>query len=241
VDVKPYYQDEFVTLYHGDCRDVLPSLPDVDLVLTDPPYPKLKGNMKSRTGGGVGRRVVDQQTVGTPWGEDLEPLAIAWGKARFGALVFCSFHSVALVPAIVGADPIGLVTWYKRNSMPPVRNVPYFQTEFVWAFGKGGGLDWRKLRTHYDIPLLQAGCMATERFLNPDGSTAHPAQKPLALVLEMLAIGGDLILDPYAGTGTTLHAAKHLGRRAIGIEVNERYCELAVGRLRQGVLFGGAA
>lgn len=237
-EVKPYFDDgDGRVIYHGDNRDVLPSLGPVGLVATDPPYPKLKGNMQSRMGGGVSRRRADQQTVGVPWGEDLSPLKTAWDLATGGMLVFCSFHSVTLVPAIVGAEPIGLVTWFKRNSMPPVRNVPHYQTEFVWAFNKDGSPNWRRLKTHYDIPLLQGGCMATERYQNADGSTLHPAQKPVALMTQLLSIGSGPVLDPYMGTGTTLRAAKDLGLPAIGIDTNEEYCELAALRLAQNVLF----
>lgn len=237
--MKPYYDEDGITLYHGDCREILPGLEAVDLVVSDPPYPGLKGNMKSRMGGGVSDRSDDQQTVGLPWGDDLSPIREAWEKCTGGMMLFCSFHSVASLPQMIPAKPVGLVTWYKRNSMPPVRNVPHYQTEFVWAYSKGiTPIRWRNLKTFYDFPLLQGGCMAVERILNPNGSTAHPTQKPLALMLALLAVGGDSILDPYAGTGTTLIAAKLAGRRAIGIEIELRYCEISANRLRQGVLWG---
>jgi DNA modification methylase len=234
--MKSYYQDEAVTIYHGDCREVLPTLDRVDLVLTDPPYPNLKGGTVVNLSSGVGKRHTNNRTVGTPWGDDLEPLSDAFALSRFGALVFCSFHSVAFVPSVVGSDGCALVTWYQRNAMPPMNNAPHFQTEFVWAFKKDSGLRWKALKTHYDIPRLQAGCMATERFVDRNERATHPAQKPIALIKKLLAIGGDLILDPYCGTGTTLRAAKDLGRKAIGIEIEERYCEIAARRMAQQVL-----
>ena len=235
--MEPYYDSDGITIYHGDCRSILPLLEPVDVVLTDPPYPKLKGNLRSDMGGGVVTRTKQHKTVGLPWGDDLSPVRDACRLATKGSLVFCSFHSVALVPDLVGDDPVALVTWFKRNSMPPVRNVPHYQTEFIWAFSKpSSGLEWRKLKTHYDIPLLQAGCMAKERIRKLDGSTAHDAQKPIKLISALLAVGGTTILDPYVGSGTTLEAAKLLGRTAIGIEIDERYCEIAANRLLQKVL-----
>ena len=85
--------------------------------------------------------------------------------------------------------------------------------------------------------------MATERILETSGASSHPAQEPLALMHRLLEpLGDGVILDPYCGTGTTLVAAKNQGRKAIGIEIEEKYCEIAAKRLRQEVLpFGSAA
>jgi DNA modification methylase len=130
-----------------------------------------------------------------------------------------------------------LLTWYKRNSPPAIANVPRFTGEFVWCFKKAPGLRWRNINnTVIDIPMLQSGCMAGERFRNEQGETEHPTQKPVALMRTLLAVGGDTILDPFMGTGTTIVAAHHMGRKAIGIERNERWCDLAARRLQQAVL-----
>lgn len=232
---KPYYEDASgIVIYNADCRLVLPHLPKVDLVLTDPPYPGMKGGTSITFDRGVAARS-ESFTVGTPWGGDITPLVVAVERATFGALVFCSFHFVDTLPALIDLPKVGLVSWYKRNSMPSACNSPHFLTEYVWAFKKAPGLKWRALKTHYDIPMLQAGCMADERICN-GGFAAHPTQKPLALVMALLRIGGESVLDPYCGTGTTLVAAKQLGRHAIGIEIEERYCAIAVERLRQEML-----
>lgn len=77
--------------------------------------------------------------------------------------------------------------------------------------------------------------MATERFLEHDGTTTHPTQKPLSLINYLLQVGGETILDPFMGSGTTLRAAKDLGRKAIGIEIEEKYCEIAAKRMGQEV------
>jgi site-specific DNA-methyltransferase (adenine-specific) len=235
--MKPYFCEDGITIYHGDCREILPSLDRVDVVVADPPYPGLKGATLRNLGGGVSARRTETKSVGTPWGEDLSGLAKAWDLCDFAMFVFCSYHFCAAVPGAVGAPPIALVSWYKRNSMPSMNNVPQYETEFIWAFKKSSGLDWRKLRGFYDIPMLQAGCMAQERFVE-DGVAVHPAQKPKDLIVSILKIGGETILDPYMGTGTTLQAAKDSGRKAVGIEIEERYCEMAAKRLAQKVLFG---
>jgi len=90
-----------------------------------------------------------------------------------------------------------------------------------------------------DVPMPQAGCMANERILERgSGKAMHPCQKPLAVVRPFVdRLEAALICDPYMGTGTTLLAAKLCGRKAIGIEMEERYCEVAANRLAQGVLF----
>lgn len=232
----PYYQDSAVTIYHGDCREILPRLPKVDLTLTDPPYPKLKGGVSVTFDRGVAKRHDACRTVAEPWGADLSALAGIQRVSALGSLVFCSWQSVEDIPPLIGGNRRALVTWYKRNTQPSCNNAPYYQTEFVWAVSYGVGLNWRRLRTFYDIAKLQAGCMATERICDDNGKSLHPAQKPLALIHALLAIGGETILDPFMGSGTTLRAAKDLGRKAIGIEIEERYCEIAAKRMEQEVL-----
>lgn len=235
---KPYYQDDAVTIYHGDCREVLPQLGPVDLVLTDPPYGGMAGGTVHAGLGGVAKTYSESLTVGTPWSTELDWIPAAWDIAALGMMVFASYHNVAEVAAALpSATRVALLTWYKRNSPPAMANVPRFTTEFVWLFKKRPGLNWRALKsTMIDTPLLSAGCMATERFVDDSGRALHPTQKPLSLIIRLLSVGGDLILDPFMGSGTTLRAAKDLGRKGIGIEIEERYCEIAAKRMAQGVL-----
>lgn len=240
--MTPYYQEAGITIWHADCREVLPTLAtdSLDVCVADPPYPGLKGGTRIDFDRGVSKIRKESVTVGTPWGDDITPLAEAWRVCRFGMFVFCSYHFAATVPEIVGAAPISLVTWFKRNAMPSANNVPQYETEFVWAFKKCPGLEWRKLRGLYNIPMLQAGCMADERFCK-DGRAIHPAQKPVDLITNLLKIGGGSVIDPYCGTGTTLAAAKAAGLSAVGIEIEERYCAIAAERLSQSVLDFGPA
>lgn len=230
--ITPYYQRDGITILHGDAREILPLLPteSVDLVLTDPPYPGLKG--------GLARGRTANVTVGTPWETALDWMPHAWRAARLGMMVFASYHSTPEVAtALPSQSRVALVTWYKRNSPPAIANVPHFTSEFVWLFKKRPGLKWRAITdTVIDVPLPCAGVTADERIVDRWGKSIHPTQKPLALIRTLLAVGGDAVLDPFMGTGTTLVAARLEGRRCIGIELEERYCSLAVQRLQQSVL-----
>lgn len=237
--IKPYYQDEWVTIYNGDCREVLPQLPDksIDLVLTDPPYPNLKGGTEHWSTRGVAKVFNRSYTVGTPWNDSLDWMDTIFNKFNLGMFVFCSYHSVSAVQVYIsGLEPVALISWFKRNSAPPVNNVPHFQNEFIWALKKEPGLIWRNIKTHYDIPSLAGGCMASERFLNLDKTTLHPTQKPLELIRELLKVKPDTVIDPFLGTGTTLRACKELSIKSIGIEISEKYCEIAAKRCMQTVM-----
>jgi len=235
---NPYFYDEDVVIYHGDCRDILPKLPKVDLVLTAPPYPNIVGGVKRNFSGGVSKRYTYEHTVGQNWDSGLDWLSIAWDKCTYALLVFSSYLSLVDIALQLGnAEIAGLITWYKRNSPPRGAYTPHLDTEFIWCFRKASGLNWHNLRTMmFDIPLPQGGCMAVERILNNDKTTAHPTQKPKALISNLLSIGGQTILDPFLGSGTTLRAAKDLGRKAIGIEIEEKYCEIAAKRMAQSVM-----
>lgn len=204
--MKPYYEDAAVTLYHGDCREILPTL-TVGAIVSDPPY-----------------------------GMDYKPLRGADGSKRWSAGVtgdnapFDPSHLPAVPAVLWGAN------WY-ANRLP----------------GHGGWLVWNKTCDHRKRGFVASDCelaFATEatrchRFDLQWGGEArngegifHPTQKPVALMQWCLEfVPGDVVIcDPYSGAGPTLVAAKDLGRRAIGIEIEERYCEIAAKRLAQEVL-----
>ena len=222
------------TIICGDCLPIMRDMADnsVDLVVTDPPYPGLKGGIK-HFGGGVAESVNQSMSVGDLWEANLEWISEAWRVTDKGMIVFCSYHSVDLIPQkIPEAKKAALFTWNKISAPVPVNNVPHFTTEFAWGFRKNPGLTWRKVKTLFNICNLTAGCISTgERITNPDGRSTHPTQKPLRLMAEILKIGGDLIFDPFCGSGTTCVAAKRLGRDYIGIDISPEYCEIARKRL----------
>ena len=238
--VKWYYSDDAVAIAHADCRDILPELPKVDLVLTDPPY-QMRGGKVPIKGYGIAKTYKKSESIGEPWGFSLDWIPLI--KADHLA-IHCNSYMIGQICYLVEQfmKPVCVFTWYKRNAPPNIRNTPKFDCEFV---------TWHKLETStnknaslfrsqlLDIPFPVAGCMATERICNNNGEPEHPTQKPIELS-EKLILGisdkDNLILDPFMGSGTTLRAAKNLGRKAIGIEIEEKYCEIAAKRMSQAVM-----
>jgi DNA modification methylase len=216
--MKPYYEHAGITIYHGDCREILPTLPRADLVLTDPPYGigadrnlranKQHGNAATPSrdygSGDWDSSVPDAETMRLVVG--CGTLAVVWGGNYFG-----------LPPSA------GWLVWDKDNG----RN-GYADCELAWT-----NLPQAIRRIRYRwMGMLQehAGRDKEERY--------HPTQKPLPVMRWCLSHAPEAvtIIDPFAGSGTTLRAAMDLGRRAIGIEIEERYCEIAAKRLSQEVL-----
>ncbi len=229
------------TLYLGDCLEILPMLDKVDAVVTDPPYMNLMGNVSITFDSGVAKRKIDTPTVGDLWQANLEWVLPAWELAERAFFSWCSFHFLAELRVAIPKKPTCLITWFKRNSPPSVANAPQFKTEFCWVFRKGQGLNWRKLPTYLDIPSLAAGCFASERIVNSDGSAVHPTQKPITIIVPLIKIGLESVLDPFMGSGTTGVACINLRRKFIGIEIEEKYFDIACKRIdlaqRQGQLF----
>lgn len=227
-----------VRLLLGDCLDVLPTLPSgsIDAVITDPPYPGLTGGHSRDFVGGVATRRTVTESVGDEWIASLDWIDEALRIAKYGLIVFCTFHSVSMVREKVGnrAKPICLLTWYKRNAPPTGKNLPKYTTEQIWCFNIAPGLRWDAIKnTMLDIPTLPAGCFAKERILNANGNTAHPTQKPIRLINELLAVNPLSVLDPFMGLGTTGVACINTNRHFIGIEKDSGYFAIAQRRIAE--------
>ena len=230
--MKSYYQDNAVTIYHGDCREILPQLEPVDLVLTDPPY-----------------------NIGKFYGEltnDKKPMTeyLAWFREIFSA-IFCRladgsyfycFHSdkgvydVKPLLESIGFTYIQTLIWWGRNgySMQLHRNSWSYRHEPILFMEKGkagylqAGIAEQWYTSVLEVPRPQS---------NFAEGRCHPTEKPAKLLRMIIdRTPGNIILDPLMGSGTTLRAAKDLGRRAIGIEIEEKYCEIATKRMQQEVL-----
>jgi DNA modification methylase len=211
---QPYFQDGAVTIYHGDCREILPLLEPVDLVLTDPPY-------------GI-EYVSGHYKYGNPFspivGDDKFPTDVAMeliALARAGAIIFGT--EVALAPL----QPDSWLVWAKNNWTAGDLEHTYARQHEVAGFWAGSTHHFAngRPRTIIDCPRV------------PPTSLMHPTEKPVALLKQLILHHTcQTILDPFMGSGTTLRAAKELGRTAIGIEVEERYCEIAAQRMAQGIL-----
>jgi site-specific DNA-methyltransferase (adenine-specific) len=206
VTVRPYYEQDGITIYHGDCRDVLPGLAadSADLVLTDPPY-------------GVNKAAWDD-VFPTWWFDDAARVAPVLG-------IMPGIANIPLVPFEIGRC---------RYRWTLVAHLTNGQTRSSVGFG------------NY-IPCMVYAAEGTSVFkqdgdvgrivVGGDPKPNHPSPKPYQAMRWFVSrLPGDVILDPFMGSGTTLRAAKDLGRRAIGIEIEERYCEEAARRLAQSVL-----
>ena len=222
--MKPYYDDGQITIYHGDCREILPTLGPVDLVLTDPPY----GVVHRESHAGQLRNL-DKAKVDTV-NFDIPDIAQSLTNICNGSFyVWCgteqvSFWRMAFVEAGLSTR---LCIWEKANPSP-------MNGEYIWlsgletcVFAKASGATFN---VFCESPIWRS---------QPGRETDHPTEKPRWLMKKLVLASsnmGDIVLDPFMGSGTTLRAAKDLGRRAIGIEIEEKYCEVAVKRLAQEVL-----
>ncbi len=249
--MKPYYSDESVTLYHGDSFDILHDLAGVGAVVTDPPYSSggaFRGDRAIQTS----KKYVNTDSVSGGYlpefaGDNRDQRSfVAWSTMWLNA---CRQASV------VGAPLVTFIDW---------RNLPAL-TDAVQA----GGWVWRNLGTWWKpgIRMQKGRFSGSAEYViyatngpasdgqgspqnvhrcKPDASSErdHIAQKPVDVMQWALQVAppGVLILDPFMGSGSTLAAARSLGHPVIGIDVDERYCEIAARRLSQGVLdFGGEA
>jgi len=215
--VNPYYQDSAVTIYHGDCREIVPQLGRFDLLLTDPPY----GLGNKHNGGGKGK---------STW-KNLPSVAKAFDMQRPEKATFDLLLSVSNNQIIWGGN-------YFADLFPPR------MCWLVWDKDLHGFTtsDFEMAWTSYNKAARRfVYCCSNNRgfapgMTEPKGlANVHPTQKPLSLMLWCISIAGDVqtILDPFAGSGTTGRAAKDFNKKAVLIEKEERYCEIAASRMSQ--------
>lgn len=213
---KPYYDDgNGIVIYNADCREILPHLPKVDLVLTDPPYGIGEANGKNKSRG----KLAVAKDFGIAAWDDRPP-----ARWVFDWLIEISRHQI-----IFGGNYFALpasscwLVWDKDNGLSDFADCELAWTNLTKAVRR---LKWR-----------WAG-MLQENMGNKE-CREHPTQKPLEVMKWAMQHAPDdclTILDPFMGSGTTLRAAKDLGRKCIGIELEEKYCEIAAKRLSQEVL-----
>ena len=198
--MRPYYADEWATIYHGDCREVPVSTP---ILVSDPPYPNNAGHFDDAVN--AAREYLS-----------------AW--AGLEAVVFWSEleHPPLSLPLV------GVHIWHRTN----VNGRPY-EPAYHYAVAA------EKRRSD----VIQAAAVFGGVGPGCNEYVGHPTQKNRSAMESLIARvrAPGIVLDPFMGSGTTLVAAKNLGRKSIGIEIEERYCEIAAQRLSQGVLDLGAA
>lgn len=218
---KPYFEDAAVTIYHGDCRVIVPQLGRFDLLLTDPPYGIGEGNAKRIAS--RGKLAVPRDYGDAQWDRSAPP---AWQIAML--------RESATLQILWGGN------YY--DALPPVRGW------LVWDKDNGATdfadceLAWTNLETAVRKFKWRWSGMLQENMSEKD-VREHPTQKPVALMLWCLSLcpNAKTVLDPFAGSGTTGRACKDLGKQCVLIEREERYCEIAAKRMGQEVLSFEAA
>lgn len=207
--MRPYHEDPCgIVIYHGDCREILPHIA-ADVLVTDPPY-----GMAYQSGWKASSSIANDDTT-----EHRDWVIEKWGGRP--ALVFGKWSV---------CRPVGtreLLIWDKGD-WPGMGDLslPWGpSTEEIYVLGEGF------------VGKRRGQILRDPK--RPSGEKAlHPNEKPIGLMeLLVRACPPGVIVDPFAGSGPTLVASKNLGRRAVGIELEERYCEIAARRLAQGVLF----
>lgn len=230
--MKPYYEDTKagIVIYHGDCREILPQLEPVDALITDPPYGV---NLTTKTSDYRDSDAYDA-------GASLKATVLYEDSPdHVRALV------AEVIPVALGLSKRGLVFPGIRNmwAYPEPRDIGS-----VFTMAGAGRAPWGFTCTNPVLfygkdPYLEDGLGSRPNSLKDDQPNRehfdHPCPKPISWMrwaVTRASREGETILDPFMGSGTTLRAAKDLGRKAIGIEIEERYCEIAAKRMSQEVL-----
>lgn len=248
--MQPYYERDGITIYHGEALDIIPHLPPFDAIVTDPPYSSGGLHRSDRMSSTVSK-YVSSGTAATRHefsGDNRDQRGyLAWVslwmsaalmRAKPGA-VAALFTDWRQLPTTTDAFQAGgwvwrgVAVWDKTLKARPAAGQFTAQSEFI-VWGTAGPTERRELG--YQIPGVFS-------IAAPDTSMRdHITQKPIELMrwaLQVVAPAG-LVVDPFMGSGTTLRAARDTGRRAIGIELDERSCEVAANRLAQSVMALGA-
>jgi modification methylase len=253
--MTPYYEQDGVIIYHGDCLEILPGLPRVDLFFTSPPYnlggepwPHLGNWKQGDSAGGKSKwRNGSDGSAGVTYAShhDAMPhdeyvrwqwsvLEACWERLSDHGAIFYNHK-----PRVIGAR-----CWMPTALNP---NLPLRQI-VIWA--RAGGMNFNPtayVPTHEWILVLakdsfrlrdkSASGVGDIWYVPQEPDAEHPAPFPEALAAKAVSTTrAGLVCDPFCGQGATLRAAKRAGRKAIGIEIEERYCEVAAKRLSQRVL-----
>ena len=228
MSIEPYFDDGQIAIYHGDCREILPCV-SADVLVTDPPYGVDLGNHKAAKDKRP-RHIAKAAYASysdSPENFDLvvvPSIVAALSITKRGA-VFVAAHMAWRLPPPVAVGGVFLPSGVGRNA---------------WGFAS-----LAHVLLYGAAPRIELGCKPTAiRSTEHASSTEHPCAKPIGWMTWLVGLAAeksDIVIDPFMGSGTTLRACKDLGIRAVGIEREEKYCEIAARRLAQQTLFGGAA
>jgi len=220
----PYHIEPAGIIFNCDCRDILPHLPKVDLVLTDPPYGIDLGNNKSaneiRSGYLKKKAYSGYEDTIENFEKIIVPALTQAIQNNTRSAIFGFASGLRLLPTPTAMGGIYIPAGCGRNAWGFTCFAPIF------FYGSSPDLNLGAKST----------AMKSTKMAEKNG---HPVPKPIEWMKWLVNLGsrqGETILDPFLGSGTTAVAAKELGRKFIGIEISREYCEIAVKRLRQGVL-----
>lgn len=227
-------------LYHGDCLEVMNGLLNLgvtfDSVITDPPYNiSRENNFKTMGRAGIDFGEWDKDFDLTSWIKSCEPLLKKGGNI----VIFNDWKNMSYIVnalEINGFEIKDLIRWKKTNPMPRNRD-RRFITDYevaVWAVKKGGKWTFNRLSDTYERPEIVCGITSKREKVNG----GHPTQKPIEVmewIIHRLSNEGDLILDPFMGSGTTGVACMNTNRKFIGIELDEKYFDISKERIAGGI------
>lgn len=223
--MREYYRDEYVTIYHGDCRFVCLGDLGAHHVITDPPYDE-----KTHDGAKSTLRP-DWAPIGFLPLETAEVVPLLQQAVPRWVVSFCALEMLGDYKRISGDRWVRAGFWHRLGGAPQFtgdRPAQPGEGIAIMRGTAGGRMWWNGGGGHafFQHPIIHGG-------------KVHPTQKPESLMLELITLftdPGETILDPFMGSGTTLVAAKRLGRKAIGFEISEQFCKEAVNRLKQNSL-----
>ena len=215
--IKPYYEEENITIYNGDCLEVMKEFDNesIDCVIADPPYGLNYLSNRYKYGNPHLKIENDDKLF--------IPIVSLWQKLKTtGAMYVFYSHKLPLV-----SDNIkNVIIWVKNNWSAGDLEGDYGNQYEMLAFMPKGNFKLKSKR------------FSNVWFFDREIPKYHPTQKPTSLInriIESATNKGDIILDPFLGSGTTARACKDLGRKCIGIEISKEYCDIAVKRLGQEV------
>lgn len=229
--MTPYYEHGGITIYHGDVLEV-PPCQMANLLLTDPPYSRAGGIHTGRSRVGQMTDSGDSDQFWLHWFYDVAGRMMGWLEADACGFVFCDYKTVNLIERAFlrrgGGHVVTQALVWDRQAMG--MGSPFRATYEMIAFLRGSNFQWRGAK---DIRNIVA-CRWPY-----GGHENHPAEKPVDLLVQLITATvptGAVVFDPFMGSGSTMVAAKASGRRAIGIDIEETFCEIAAKRLQQNVL-----
>ena len=248
---KPYFQDDAVTIYHGDCREIMPLLDSASfsMLWSDPPYghSNQDGDLQSARVGVKGARQRESIKIQNDGPEEMREV-----------VNFALTEAVRLLRndccccCCGGGGPKPTFAWLAERMDKD--GLSFFHATIWDKTKRGPGLGWR-YRRDYEMVMVahkrggklawneEEGAVSNILRFRPEKNDLHPTMKPTSMVEQFLRVHtmpGDLVIDPFAGSGTTGRAAKDMGRKAVLIELEEKYCEIAAKRMSQQVLNFGS-